>query len=428
MAGYIGGRVAISSPQQIETKHTLTATASQTSIPNIGYTVGAVHVYQNGVRLVDGTDYTATNGSTVTLETGATEGDQIVIVSHGSFETGDVVSKASGGTFAAAMNYPGGAVTGDVAFGDNNKILMGAGSDLQVYHTGSVSVISEQGTGDLNVQTNGANIALLGNGGSEYMANFASDGAAKLFFNNAEKIATTNTGITVTGAIATSAGGVALTSLDIDGGTDIGAALVDADLMIVDDGAGGTNRKATMTRLATYMGTKIGGGMEFIASSGAVSDAASISFTQFDASKYDHYKFFFQYVKPATDNVTMYGHASTNGGTSYDTTNGNYHYAAANDAPGFPINNGDTAGNGTNEYGIAGQFSLNNPALATYTFATADGIANNDVTDGNIRSQYAQASSTSMYINTAVVNAIQFKFSSGNIASGEITMFGVVNS
>ena len=41
--------------------------------------------------------------------------------------------------------------------------------------------------------------------------------------------------------------------LDIDGMTDINAALVDADLMIVDDGAGGTNRKATMSRLKTYM-------------------------------------------------------------------------------------------------------------------------------------------------------------------------------
>ena len=110
MAGYIGGKVAVSAPQQIETKHTITATASQTSIPNVGYTVGAVHVYQNGIRLVDGTDYTATNGSTVTLETGATEGDQIVIVSHGSFETSDTVSKASGGAFAAAITVGGAAV------------------------------------------------------------------------------------------------------------------------------------------------------------------------------------------------------------------------------------------------------------------------------------------------------------------------------
>ena len=48
------------------------------------------------------------------------------------------------------------------------------------------------------------------------------------------------------------AGAVALTTLDIDGGTDIGAAIVDADLFVVDDGAGGTNRKVTASRLKTY--------------------------------------------------------------------------------------------------------------------------------------------------------------------------------
>jgi hypothetical protein len=46
---------------------------------------------------------------------------------------------------------------------------------------------------------------------------------------------------------------VALTDLDIDGGTDIGAAIVDADLFIVDDGAGGTNRKTAASRLKTYV-------------------------------------------------------------------------------------------------------------------------------------------------------------------------------
>ena len=53
-------------------------------------------------------------------------------------------------------------------------------------------------------------------------------------------------------------GSIAVADLDIDGATDIGAALVDADLMIVDDGAGGTNRKATMARLKTYMGLSAG--------------------------------------------------------------------------------------------------------------------------------------------------------------------------
>ena len=62
----------------------------------------------------------------------------------------------------------------------------------------------------------------------------------------------------------TANGGIGLTSyngsatvsdlaLDIDGMTDIGAALVDSDLFIVDDGAGGTNRKSTLSRIPTYL-------------------------------------------------------------------------------------------------------------------------------------------------------------------------------
>ena len=46
-----------------------------------------------------------------------------------------------------------------------------------------------------------------------------------------------------------------IANLDIDGGTDIGAAIVDADLFIIDDGAGGTNRKTTASRIKTYIGS-----------------------------------------------------------------------------------------------------------------------------------------------------------------------------
>ena len=48
-------------------------------------------------------------------------------------------------------------------------------------------------------------------------------------------------------------GSLALDDLDIDGGTDIGEALVDADLFIVDNGAGGTNRKVAASRIVTYI-------------------------------------------------------------------------------------------------------------------------------------------------------------------------------
>ena len=46
--------------------------------------------------------------------------------------------------------------------------------------------------------------------------------------------------------------------LDIDGATDIGANIVDADLFIIDDGAGGTNRKTAASRIKTYVGTASG--------------------------------------------------------------------------------------------------------------------------------------------------------------------------
>jgi len=49
-------------------------------------------------------------------------------------------------------------------------------------------------------------------------------------------------------------GSIAVADLDIDGATDVGAAIVDADLFIMDDGAGGTNRKVTASRIKTYAG------------------------------------------------------------------------------------------------------------------------------------------------------------------------------
>jgi|TARA_A100001391_G_scaffold107937_1_gene72313 hypothetical protein len=58
--------------------------------------------------------------------------------------------------------------------------------------------------------------------------------------------------------ITASSNSVGLDTLDIDGGTDIGAALADADLFIVDDGAGGTNRKVAASRIITYVDANAG--------------------------------------------------------------------------------------------------------------------------------------------------------------------------
>ena len=55
------------------------------------------------------------------------------------------------------------------------------------------------------------------------------------------------------GDLMDNSGAMALGGLDIDGGTDIGAPIVDVDLFVVDDGGNGTNRKAAASRLKTYI-------------------------------------------------------------------------------------------------------------------------------------------------------------------------------
>jgi len=223
--------------------------------------------------------------------------------------------------------------------------------------------------------------------------------------------------------------GVTLPLLDIDAGTDIGAALVDADLMIVDDGAGGTNRKATMSRLATYMGTKIGGGMEFLASSGAISNGtASVAFTQFDDTKYDHYNFYFQHVIPATDGEALIAQTSTNGGTAYSSTNGDYHHNGTTDKTGLVVTAGGV-GSDTNEFGVSGRFALLSPhTTSAYTYSMTETVLMS--TDGGINAGQTNTGhqGVSVRLATEDVDAIKFLFTSGNIESGEITMFGIVNS
>jgi hypothetical protein len=83
MSSYIG---TIPTPQATQTRQTFIATASQTTFNTAGYTAGFVDVYMNGVKLVDGTDFTATNGSTVVLTTGAAASDIIEVVAYSTFE------------------------------------------------------------------------------------------------------------------------------------------------------------------------------------------------------------------------------------------------------------------------------------------------------------------------------------------------------
>jgi hypothetical protein len=97
--------------------------------------------------------------------------------------------------------------TGGITMPDNAKAIFGDSSDLQIYHTGTYSLIADtSGTGPLRVVTNTFQL----NNAADTQNMIAADegGAVTLYHNNAAKIATTATGIDVTGAAQISYNGV----------------------------------------------------------------------------------------------------------------------------------------------------------------------------------------------------------------------------
>ena len=81
---------------------------------------------------------------------------------------------------------------------DNRKIILGDSSDLQIYHDGSASYILENGTGVLNIKTNGTAIDLTKTP-AENLARFIVDGQVELYFDNTERFATKSDGVIVGG-------------------------------------------------------------------------------------------------------------------------------------------------------------------------------------------------------------------------------------
>jgi hypothetical protein len=201
---------------------------------------------------------------------------------------------------------------------DGASLKIAADDDLVLTHSGSEGDITcSTGLLDINAST----VKIKDEASSETMASFVSDGGVTLAHNNATRFETSSAGVSITGtttssgtitssanlviadggtigsasdtdAMTIAAGGavtfsqnpvfpdgsIPLADLDIDGGTDIGAALVDADLMIVDDGAGGTNRKSTMSRLKTYILSSVYPVGSIFISTSSTSPATSLGF------------------------------------------------------------------------------------------------------------------------------------------------------
>jgi len=194
MAGYIGSTPV---PQATQHRETFTATNGQTSFATAGYTPQFLDVYFNGVKLAPA-DFTATNGSDVILASGAATNDILEVVAYTPFEVANQ-------TFTGTTTADNLSVTGNATFGDNNKAIFGAGSDLQIYHTGSDSWVKDNGTGNLYLDTNGSGINISYNNSNENMASFTANGAVNLYYDGSAKLATTSTGVDITGTVTADA-------------------------------------------------------------------------------------------------------------------------------------------------------------------------------------------------------------------------------
>ena len=117
-----------------------------------------------------------------------------------------------------------GEITADgIALGDSEKATFGASDDLQIFHSGGNSHITDAGTGNLNIQAN--ELVVLDAPGTETKAVFTSNGSVELYYDNAKKLATTSTGIDVTGTVTTDTARSADVvdndgSFDLDAGTN----------------------------------------------------------------------------------------------------------------------------------------------------------------------------------------------------------------
>jgi len=99
-------------------------------------------------------------------------------------------------SIATKLPLAGGTMTGNINLNDSVRAVFGTGSDLQIYHDGSNSIIDDTGTGNLRIK--GQQIDIL-TGSNENAAYFETDGTARLYYDGSIKIATTSAGVDITG-------------------------------------------------------------------------------------------------------------------------------------------------------------------------------------------------------------------------------------
>ena len=171
----------------------LTATASQTVFASAGsYTPGFVQVYRNGSRLGNA-DYTATNGTTITLASAATAGD-LVTIEYYTLTSLVNALPLTGGTVTGTVTFNS-AITGAAATFSGNVTL---GTSVLATPSGSAPAylcrawVNFNGTGTVTIRASGNVSSITDNGAGDYTVNFTT---AMSDANYAPAIATQRNGV-----------------------------------------------------------------------------------------------------------------------------------------------------------------------------------------------------------------------------------------
>ena len=123
------------------------------------------------------------------------------------------------GTPATALDVNGTVTANGLSMGDSEYAYFGASNDLQIYHDGSNSYISDEGTGTLRIRSSNQLVLQVGDdaGGWENAILANNNAGVDLRYNNSTKLSTTGTGVNVTGKA------VGTLTTDNDGSFDMNA-------------------------------------------------------------------------------------------------------------------------------------------------------------------------------------------------------------
>ncbi len=119
--------------------------------------------------------------------------------------TARIATTSAGVDVTGTVTMDGGSTSADFGFADDISANFGTGNDLKIYHSSGHSYISDAGDGYLVLMSNGPGIR-LNSSSAEVMIDAVPDGAVTLYHDNSSKLATSASGVTVTGAVSPTTG------------------------------------------------------------------------------------------------------------------------------------------------------------------------------------------------------------------------------